>query len=90
VRTANAACERVKAFYSALEHFPVSVVAFCETIGPADSPKGFYVLALHSNRRCHGLCSTNMGWFAVEKRTGRVFEWDVADMKLGKPIKARH
>jgi len=29
-----------------------------------------------------------MGWFAVDKRTGRVFEWDVTDMKLGKPIKA--
>jgi hypothetical protein len=87
VRTAKAACERVKTRVSAVEHFLVSVVAFCDTIGAADRRKGFYVLALHSNRRCAGICSTNMGWFAVEKRTGRVFEWNVAEMELGKPVR---
>ena len=87
VRTANAACERVKTRVSAVEHFPVSVIAFCDTTAVADSPNGFYLLALHSNRKCDGICSTNMGWFAVEKRTGRVFEWDVAEMKLGKPVR---
>jgi hypothetical protein len=46
------------------------------------------VLALHSNRHCDGICSTNMGWFAVDKRTGRVFDWDVAEMKLGQPVKS--
>jgi hypothetical protein len=30
-----------------------------------------------------------MGWFAVDKRTGRVFDWDVAEMKLGQSIQAR-
>ena len=83
VRTAKAACERVKTRLSAVERFPV-----CDPIGAADSPKGFYVLSLHSNRHCDGICSTNMGWFAVEKRTGRVFEWDVAEMKLGPPVKS--
>jgi len=28
-----------------------------------------------------------MGWFAVQKATGRVFEWDVAEQKLGLPVK---
>jgi hypothetical protein len=88
VRTAKAACERVKTRVSSVEHFPVSIVAFCDTLRAADSPKGFYVLALHSNRHCDGICSTNMGWFAVEKRTGRVLEWDVAEMKLGRPIQS--
>ena len=46
----------------------------------------YYVLALHSRRDCDGICSTNMGWFAVEKATGRVFNWDVAEWKLGPPI----
>jgi hypothetical protein len=87
VRTAKAACERVKTRVSAVEHFPVLTIALCDTIGAVDSPKGFYVLALHSNRHCDGICSTNMGWFAIEKRTGRVFEWDIAEMKLGKPVK---
>src|SRR3954447_12518405 len=90
VRAAKAACERVKTRVSAVEHFPLSIVAFCDPIREADSPRGFYVLALHSNRHCDGICSTNMGWFAVEKRTGRVFEWDVAEMKLGQPISSHH
>ena len=86
VRTENAACFRVKTRMAAIRHLPLSVVAFCDTVEATSSPKGFYVLALHSNRRCDGICSTLMGWFAVEKRTGRVFEWDVADMKLGPPV----
>lgn len=85
-RTAKAACERVKTRVAAVEHFRTSIVAFCDTVAAADSPRGFYVLALHSNRHCDGICSTNMGWFAVEKRTDRVFEWDVAEMKLGQPV----
>jgi hypothetical protein len=86
VRTEKAACDRVKTRIAAIRHFPVSAVAFCDTIGAADSPKGFYILALHSNRHCEGICSTNMGWFAVHKRTGRVFEWDTAEMRLGRRI----
>ena len=88
INTESAACERVKARVSAVMRFPVSIVAFCDIIAPADSPKGYYVLALHSNRKCNGICSTNMGWFAVQKATGRVFEWDVGEDKLGRPIKA--
>jgi hypothetical protein len=89
IRTEKAACDRVKARISAIRHFPVSVVAFCDIIGVVDSPKGFYVLALHSNQRCDGICSTNMGWFAVQKKTGRVFEWDVTEMKVGRPVGPR-
>lgn len=90
VRTEQAACERVKTRISAVEHFSMSIVAFCDPIAAADRPKGFYVLALHSKRHCKEICSTNMGWFAVEKRTGRVFEWDMAEMKLSQAIKSHH
>ena len=86
VRTANAACERVKTHVSVVRHFPVSAVAFCDRIRAKDSPKGFYVLALHGHCR-EAICgSTNMGWFAIRKTTGRVFEWNVADWKLGPPV----
>lgn len=88
VRTQRAACHRAKTRVSAVRHFPASVVAFCDPIRAADSPRDFYVLALHSNRHCDDICSTNMGWFAVEKRTGRVFEWDMAEDKLGEPVSA--
>ena len=88
VQSRSAACARVKARYAALHRVPISVIAFCDMIAAADSPRGYYVLALHSNRRCESICSTNMGWFAVERATGRVFEWDVAEMRLGAPIRA--
>jgi hypothetical protein len=89
VKTENAACAVVKTRVSARDHFPISQGAFCDITPAASSPTGFYVLALHSNRACDGICSSNTGWFAVEKTTGRVFEWDVADQKLGPAIDSR-
>ena len=83
VKTEKAACALVKASVSASRHFPISTIAFCDM---ATNPRGYYVLALHSSRRCDGFCSTNMGWFAVRKATGRVYEWNVADDNLGQTI----
>jgi len=88
INTEEAACALVKARVAARGHFPISEVAFCDVaVATADRPQGFFVLALHSKRVCDGICSTNMGWFAVEKATGRVFEWDMAEDRLGPPIK---
>lgn len=87
VKTAKIACDVVKAQVSASRHFPVSAVAFCDILPEGSSAKAYYVLALHSRRQCQGICSTNMGWFAVQKSTGRVFEWDDAEEKLGPPVK---
>ena len=86
MKNASAACELVKTRASAQGHFPKSEIAFCDIIPARSSPEGFYVLALHSKRVCEGICSSNMGWFAVQKATGRVFEWNMADEKLGPPI----
>ena len=90
VNTADAACTLATARASARYHFPVSEIAFCDIIPEADSPTGYYVLALHGRRPdCGGICSTNMGWFAVQKATGRVFDWDVGEQKLGPSIQPR-
>ena len=88
VRTEQAACNLVKARVAARGDFPLRRIAFCDVIPRASSPASFYVLALHSNRECGGICSTNMGWFAVQRATGRVFEWDVAEDRLGPTISA--
>jgi hypothetical protein len=93
VTTEKAACELTKARVAARDHFPVSAIAFCDLIVPEWQPKGFYVLGLHGKRDdCGGdVCgSTLMGWFAVQKATGKVFEWDMVEDKLGLPVKARH
>jgi hypothetical protein len=88
VKTSKGACAVAKARVSAERHFPISVVAFCDQVDPAQSPKGYYVLALHGKRsNCRGNCgSTNMGWFAIRKADGRVFEWNVSDWKIGRAM----
>lgn len=86
LHTEKAACARVKNYVSAARHLSVSTISSCDFIAPADSRRGYYVMALHSRRPCDGMCSTNMGWFAVHKKSGRVFEWNIAEMKLGKPV----
>ena len=89
VNSADAACTVAKTRVAARDNFPVSRVGFCDIIPAAHSPSGYYVLALHSRRRCDYICSTNMGWFAVEKSSGRVFEWDVGEWLLGPEIRRR-
>jgi hypothetical protein len=86
VRTERSACEAVKARVVDALLYPRSRIAFCDVIPRASSPRGYYVLALHSNRQCDGICSTNMGWFAVQRSTGRVFHWDVGEDRLGLPV----
>lgn len=86
IRNAEAACTAVKAHVTERDHVPLPTIAFCDVTPAANSPAGYYVIALHGRARCDGICSYNMGWFAVEKATGRLFEWDVAEMRLGSPL----
>lgn len=86
VRTKTEACFAVKVRVAADRHFPVSKVAFCDIMSLSDSPPGYYVIALHSRRRCDGICSTNMGWFAIHEKTGQVFNFDAAEWKVGAPV----
>ena len=92
VTTEKAACERTKARVAERGHFPVSVIAFCDVIIPEAQPRGFYVLGLHGKRDdCGGdVCgSTLMGWFAVQRATGEVFEWDINEDKPKARVRAR-
>jgi hypothetical protein len=83
------ACKIAKTQVAARSHFPRSKIAFCDHIKAADGPPGYFVLALHSTRRCEGICSTNMGWFAVQRSTGRVFEWQTGEGELGPEVSPR-
>lgn len=75
-----AACTIATEKVTALRGLPTTHVAHCETVsGDADH----YALALYAHCR-EDLCgSTSMGWFAVNKTTGQVFEWDVTDQRAG-------
>ena len=92
VTTEKEACDLTKTRVAARGHFPVSAIAFCDVIIPEAQPKGLYVLGLHGKRDdCGGdICgSTLMGWFAVQKATGRMFEWDSVEEKLGQQVQVR-
>jgi hypothetical protein len=89
VKSEKEACDLTKTTVAARDHFPVSKVAFCDIVVPEAQPKGYYVLALHSNRKCDGICSTHMGWYGVEKATRRVYEWDINEDKPTARVKAR-
>jgi len=87
VSSRQAACQVVKSVIHQRLSPATSIRLFCDII-PADSGlAGFYVLSVHSGRQCDGICSSNMGWFAVEKASGKIFEWDVGEWKLGPRVK---
>jgi len=44
----------------------------------------YFIFGLHSDRRCDYICSSLVGWFAVERATGRVFDWDISEDVVGR------
>ncbi|MET4683381.1 hypothetical protein [Brevundimonas faecalis] len=87
VSSAEAACAVATARVTAQRGLEPSHVAFCDDISEGDTPAGYYVTALRAHCS-EDLCgSTNMGWFAVQKATGEVFEVeDVTDWRLGRRV----
>jgi len=89
VASGGAACALAKAHAALHLRRTRASIADCETVRAGASPRGYYVLALRGSCREPICGSTLIGWFAVQKRTGRVFEWDVAESRLGAPLGPR-
>jgi hypothetical protein len=89
VRTGGAACALAKARVAAHLHRIPSSIPDCETLRAVDSPQGYYLLALRGWCREPICGSTLIGWFAVRKRSGRIYEWDVPEMRLGPRVGSR-
>lgn len=87
VASAEAACTVATGRVTAERQLPPGHVATCDPISEADSPDGHYVLALRADCREELCGSTLMGWFAVEKATGAVFEWDMAEGQIGVEVR---
>jgi hypothetical protein len=87
--SAEAACALATARVTAARGLPRGHVASCDPVRADDNPVGHHVLGLRAV--CNqDLCgSTLMGWFAVEKATGAVFEWDVAEWQPGPEVGGR-
>ena len=79
VTSPEAACSIVQAYFIQSGAVPASGPAengwsgwFCEDLPFEDT--AFYLVGLHSNRVCDGICSNNMGYYFVEKTTGSLYE----------------
>ena len=86
VASAEAACAVATARVTAQRRLPISHVAVCDGVSEGDGPPGYYVMALRAHCREEMCGSTLMGWFAVKKASGEVFEVDVEDWKVGRAV----
>jgi hypothetical protein len=51
-----------------------------------ENPLDWWVIGLRSSRQCHGICSNLRGWFAVNRLTNEVREFDIGERAVGGPI----
>jgi len=86
VANAGAACAVATTRVTTQRGLPASHVAFCDGVSERDGPPGYYVMALRAHCREELCGSTLMGWFAVKKATGEVFEVDVNDWQVGRAV----
>jgi hypothetical protein len=89
VSSGEAACAVARARVAGHFHRTRASIPACETLRAADGPRDYYLLALRGWCRETVCGSTLIGWFAVEKHTGRVFEWDVGEDRLGVELSPR-
>ena len=88
VESDQSACAAAVARVAALRQLPVSHVASCEA-GSRDDVPGYYVVSLRGHCR-EALCgSTLIGWFAVRKADGAVFDFNVGEWKVSQPVSVR-
>jgi len=60
---------------------------FCDFSGFRDSrDERWFLIALRSNRPCDGICSNLMGWYAVERTTGSLHDFDMGENEIGREI----
>ena len=60
---------------------------FCDVTTTNYDHPDWIVIGLRSFRECDGFCSNLRGWFAVNRKTGEVREWNVGDWTIGDPIR---
>ena len=87
VADVEGACAVATARVTAERGLPVSHVATCDPGNEESGRPGYYIVALRAHCREELCGSTLMGWFAVRKATGEVFEVDVADWEPGRRVR---
>ena len=80
----NAVCELITAAVVARGEYREPQVAGCDTM--SEKPGGYLVTRLNGHCREPVCGSVLLGWYAVQRDTGRVFEWNMAEDALGPEI----
>jgi hypothetical protein len=78
-------CELAKDAVSAEGLYDKTIMAGCDG-GVSEEMSDYYILRLNSHCQEDVCGSVLLGWYAVEKDTGRVFVWNVADWSLGDEV----
>lgn len=65
--------------------YPAQQASGCFEVTEQDPP-GFYVTRLNAVCQQEICGSVLLGWYAVEAKTGRVFEWDMGALEMGPEI----
>jgi len=85
VMNEDAACTHLKRYIAKAnaipEAGPPGMDWFCEFAPYED--KRWLLVALRSNRKCDGICSNLMGWYAVERSTGSIHDWNMGEYEVG-------
>ena len=88
--TENAACRQAIQAQIDAGLYEASQIAGCDHVRPEGAPNDYYVLRLNSQCREEICGSVLLGWYGVEKGTGRVYDWDISNnvpsAEVGKPI----
>jgi hypothetical protein len=91
ILTQQDACSLLKKRIAKLENLaesgPAGLGWFCDFSTLDDNQ--WYVIALRSNRHCDGICSDLMGWYAVNRASGSVHQYDVAELRVGVEVNGR-
>ncbi len=82
------ACRLVTAMVRERHEVPENVSISCDHLTARPPDDDLYVFALRSDRTCDYICSNLMGWFAVRRATGQIYEWDIGEWQVGRPLGA--
>ena len=90
VQSADQACQLATQATVEIGQYQASQIAGCDVVASAGQTSGYYVLRLNAECREELCGSVLLGWFGVERTTGRVYVWDISENspinEVGHPI----
>lgn len=86
VASDDQACERIMAVLAQNKTYRAEQMAGCDG-GKDDNNPGYYLLRVNGYcRDPQGCGSVLLGWYAIDEKTGAVFEMDFAEWQIGQRI----